>query len=41
MQPKKIITVPPNIITGFLAADKTSVILHLLKYKPKGDFGLF
>ena len=37
MQPKKIIAVPTNIITGFLGAGKTSAILHLLKYKPKGE----
>jgi G3E family GTPase len=37
MLQKKIITVPTNIITGFLGAGKTSAILHLLKYKPKSE----
>jgi G3E family GTPase len=37
MQPKKIIAVPTNIITGFLGVGKTSAILHLLKNKPKEE----
>ncbi|MGB2740003.1 MAG: GTP-binding protein [Cognaticolwellia sp.] len=37
MQPKKIIAVPTNIITGFLGVGKTSAILHLLKNKPEEE----
>lgn len=33
----KITAVPTNIITGFLGAGKTSVILHLLNNKPAGE----
>ncbi|MFT6914605.1 MAG: G3E family GTPase [Motiliproteus sp.] len=33
----KILSVPTNIITGFLGVGKTSAILHLLKHKPKGE----
>ncbi len=33
----KILSVPTNIITGFLGAGKTSAILHLLKHKPDNE----
>lgn len=33
----KISAVPTNIITGFLGAGKTSLILHLLKHKPEQE----
>ncbi len=29
--------IPTNVITGFLGAGKTTVILHLLKQKPKDE----
>ena len=32
-----ILSVPTNIITGFLGAGKTSAILNLLKHKPEGE----
>ena len=34
---QKLNSIPTNIITGFLGAGKTSVILHLLKQKPKDE----
>jgi len=33
----KIISVPTNIITGFLGVGKTTAILHLLKHKPDNE----
>ncbi|MFT5721537.1 MAG: G3E family GTPase [Motiliproteus sp.] len=33
----KILSVPTNIITGFLGVGKTSAILHLLKHKPNNE----
>lgn len=33
----KISAVPTNIITGFLGAGKTSLILHLLNHKPQNE----
>ena len=34
---KKILSVPTNVISGFLGAGKTSAILHLLTQKPKNE----
>jgi len=33
----KIVSVPTNIITGFLGVGKTTAILHLLKHKPNNE----
>jgi G3E family GTPase len=33
----KILSVPTNIITGFLGAGKSTAILHLLKQKPSHE----
>ncbi len=34
---EKILSVPTNIITGFLGSGKTSAILHLLTQKPANE----
>lgn len=34
---EEILSVPTNVISGFLGAGKTSAILHLLKQKPKNE----
>lgn len=35
--PKQILNIPTNVITGFLGAGKTTAILHLLKNKPQNE----
>jgi len=37
MKHEKILAVPTNVITGFLGVGKTSVIMQLLKQKPKHE----